>query len=162
MLTGACKQDYHAYRLLQARLSCLQTPVSKIIMLTDPSISMIGVAKSISMIRGSRKVSDFIQTGPSPMGIPKAQRRRRFRRRPSGRFLNILYLYGGHASLRGGAGILDSVVLCVSSRPPTRETQFRAHFLMIQSHKSHMFLKPGTWGSERTGSWDPKLQASKT
>ena len=34
---------------------------------------------------------------------------------------------------------LDSVALPASSRPPTHERQFRAHFLMIRSHKSSMF-----------------------
>ena len=41
---------------------------------------------------------------------------------------------------------LDSVALLPTSRPPTREQHFGAHFLMLRSHKSSMFQKPVIWG----------------
>ena len=65
------------------------------------------------------------------MGIPKGRAASPEKMHPpGGRFLNILYFYVGQASLRGGARILDSVALCASSRPPTRETQFRVRFIL--------------------------------
>ena len=75
-----------------------------------------------------------------PHGLPLLQRRE----------LVIALLLAGPRALQknnyfsGGVTsrtpqFLDSVALPASSRPPTREREFRARFLMSRRHKSPMF-----------------------
>ena len=57
---------------------------------------------------------------------------------------------------------LDSVALCTSSRPPTREREFRGRFLNTRTHQRRMFWNPVILWSEQTRLAYPKFKVSET
>ena len=57
---------------------------------------------------------------------------------------------------------LDSVALRASSRPPTRDREFRGRFLNTRTRQTKRFQKLAIWGSQQTSFVNLKLNVSKT